>query len=152
MMRIAGDARVITLDASFRFHFGFSSALLGQPIVRLTYALAFTPLVITALMYAHILLFRFTPAHLPGNGVGTSAGAADVAACFHINTYLCSRYGRVLKTAIRALASLGILILVLGKAAEALLVKALPQCVTGDRSRGSLLLLPLSLCELCTSL
>jgi hypothetical protein len=95
--------------------------LLAEIVVRLPYIISFVPLVAAALVYWYIL-FHFRPERF-------HADVLDVALCFHINEYLCTPRGRMLKTLIRALAYLGILVLVIGKSDEAVLLRAAPQLI-----------------------
>ena len=98
--------------------------LLAEIVVRLPYIISFVPLVAAALVYWYIL-FHFRPERFHSDDLAV----LDVALCFHINEYLCTPRGRVLKTLIRTLAYLGILILVIGKSDEVVLLRAAPQLI-----------------------
>ena len=97
--------------------------LLAEIVVRLPYIISFVPLVAAALVYWYILF------HFCVEEDADELAVLDVALCFHINEYLCTPRGRVLKTLIRTLAYLGILVLVIGKSDEVVLLRAAPQLI-----------------------
>lgn len=96
--------QAVSFTASWDLLFRLPLELLQHLPIQLTFVVAGGPLVATALVYAAVLYS--TPADEAAVGL-------DVAACFHLNTTLASRRGRLFKTLIRALVYIGIALFLL---------------------------------------